>query len=151
MVVFEDCAYDRQFTRSRALQNLFVNGRHYRMDCILTLQHSGAIPPVLRSNVDYIFIMRDNNLPNRRKIWEHYASVVPEYRTFDALMDACTQNYGCMVIDNTQQSNRIEDCIYWYKVSTKSLWHYLVHKVLVKRHLEKHIIQDMVNEIMQYV
>ena len=30
-------------------------------------------------------------------------------------MDQCTQNYECLVIDNTSQSNKIEDCIFWYK------------------------------------
>jgi hypothetical protein len=30
-------------------------------------------------------------------------------------MDQCTQNYECLVIDNTSQSNKLEDCIFWYR------------------------------------
>jgi hypothetical protein len=30
-------------------------------------------------------------------------------------MNQCTENYECLVIDNTSTSNRIEDCVYWYK------------------------------------
>ena len=30
-------------------------------------------------------------------------------------MDACTNNFECLVIDNTTKSNKIEDMIYWYK------------------------------------
>ena len=30
-------------------------------------------------------------------------------------MDACTENYECLVLDNTSKSNKIEDCVFWYK------------------------------------
>jgi hypothetical protein len=30
-------------------------------------------------------------------------------------MDQCTENFECLVIDNTAQSNRIEDMVFWYK------------------------------------
>jgi len=30
-------------------------------------------------------------------------------------MDQCTQNYECLVIDNTSQSSKLEDCIFYYK------------------------------------
>jgi hypothetical protein len=30
-------------------------------------------------------------------------------------MDQCTQNYECLVVDNTSQSAKLEDCIFWYK------------------------------------
>jgi hypothetical protein len=30
-------------------------------------------------------------------------------------MDQCTQNYECLVVDNTSQSAKLEDCVFWYK------------------------------------
>ena len=33
------------------------------------------------------------------------------------MFDACTANYECLVIDNTVNSNNVEDCIFWYKAS----------------------------------
>jgi hypothetical protein len=30
-------------------------------------------------------------------------------------MDACTENYECLVLDNTSKSNNITDCVFWYK------------------------------------
>jgi hypothetical protein len=30
-------------------------------------------------------------------------------------MDACTENYECLVLDNTSKSNKITDCVFWYK------------------------------------
>jgi hypothetical protein len=30
-------------------------------------------------------------------------------------MDQCTEDYNCLVIDNTTKSNKLEEQIYWYK------------------------------------
>ena len=32
-------------------------------------------------------------------------------------MDACTENYECLVLDNTVKSNKIQDCVFWYKAT----------------------------------
>jgi hypothetical protein len=34
---------------------------------------------------------------------------------FCQVMDACTENYECLVLDNTSKSNKITDCVFWYK------------------------------------
>eukprot|EP00959_Pyramimonas_sp_CCMP1952_P252025 5265927-Pyramimonas_sp.AAC.1 len=34
---------------------------------------------------------------------------------FNQVMDACTENYECIVLDNTIKSNKIEDVVFWYK------------------------------------
>jgi hypothetical protein len=34
-------------------------------------------------------------------------------------MDACTENYECLVLDNTVKSNRIQDCVFWYKATLR--------------------------------
>ena len=31
------------------------------------------------------------------------------------MLNKVTTNYGCLVIDNTVNSNNIYDCVYWYK------------------------------------
>ena len=30
-------------------------------------------------------------------------------------MDQCTENFECLVIDNSVKSNKIEEVVYWYK------------------------------------
>jgi hypothetical protein len=34
-------------------------------------------------------------------------------------MDACTENYECLVLDNTAKSNKITDCVFWYKAPVR--------------------------------
>ena len=59
-------------------------------------------------------------------------------------MDACTENYECLVLDNTVKSNKIQDCLFWYKASIRKnfrfgspqLWN--MHK---KMYNPKHVTQ----------
>ena len=39
----------------------------------------------------------------------------PTFEMFCETMDQCTENFECLVIDNTSKSNKIEDQVYWYK------------------------------------
>ena len=38
---------------------------------------------------------------------------------FCKVMDACTENYECLVLDNTVKSNKIQDCVFWYKATLR--------------------------------
>ena len=79
------------------------------------MQYPLGVPPVLRTNVDYVFILREPYLNNRKRIYENYGSAFPSFEFFCQVMDQCTQNYECLVVSNNTQSNKIEDIIYWYK------------------------------------
>ena len=74
-----------------------------------------GIPPNLRTNIDYVFILREPYLTNRKRIWENYASMFPTLESFCAVMDQCTENFECLVINNNAKSNKLNDQIFWYK------------------------------------
>ena len=73
------------------------------------------LPPALRANVDYVFILRENIIQNREKLYKSFFGIFPNFDMFSKVMDACTENYECLVLDNTVRSNRIQDCVFWYK------------------------------------
>ena len=92
-----------------------MNGRHFGLLCILALQYVMGIPPVLRGQVDYVFILRENQVSARRRIYEQFAGIFPSFELFCQIMDQCTENYECLVIHNGSKTNKIEDCVFWYK------------------------------------
>jgi len=98
---------------------LFLNGRHWKVMLIITMQYPLGIPPILRTNIDYVFIFRDNIMRNRRIIWENYASMFPTLESFCMIMDQTTENYECLVINNNSKSNKICDQIFWYKAEER--------------------------------
>ena len=69
----------------------------------------------LRTNIDYVFILREPYIANRKRIWENYAGMFPTFESFCQVMDQCTENFECLVINNNAKSNKLTDQIFWYK------------------------------------
>ena len=114
-VILDDCLYDQGWTRDKMMRLLFMNGRHWKVMLIITMQYPLGIPPNLRTNIDYVFILREPYLTNRKRIWENYASMFPTLEAFCSVMDQTTENYECLVIHNNAKSNKLNDQIFWYK------------------------------------
>ena len=114
-MILDDCMYDDSWTHDKNIKYLFMNGRWLKVFFLITMQYPLGIQPALRTNVDYVFILREPYASNRKRIYDNYGSAFPSFEFFGQVMDQCTQNYECLVIDNTSQSNKLEDCIFWYK------------------------------------
>jgi hypothetical protein len=119
-MILDDCMYDDSWTHDKNIRYLFMNGRWLKAFFLITMQYPLGIQPALRTNVDFVFILREPYLNNRKRIFDNYASAFPSFEFFCQIMDQCTQNYECLVIDNTSQSAKLEDCIFWYKADVHS-------------------------------
>jgi hypothetical protein len=114
-VILDDCLYDSTWTRDKMMRLLFMNGRHWKVMLVITMQYPLGIPPTLRTNIDYVFILRENYIANRKRIYENYAGMFPTFESFCQVMDQCTENYECLVINNNSKSNKLHDQVFWYK------------------------------------
>ena len=114
-VILDDCLYDNKWTKDKLMRLLFMNGRHWKIMLIITMQYPLGIPPNLRTNIDYVFILREPYIANRKRIWENYAGMFPTFESFCQVMDQCTENFECLVINNNSKSNKLQDQIFWYK------------------------------------
>jgi len=114
-VILDDCLFDNSWTKDKVMRLLFMNGRHWKIMLVITMQYPLGIPPNLRTNIDYVFILREPYISNRKRIYENYAGMFPTFESFCQVMDQCTENYECLVINNNSKSNKLEDQIFWYK------------------------------------
>ena len=114
-VILDDCLYDSTWTKDKMMRLLFMNGRHWKIMLIITMQYPLGIPPNLRTNIDYVFILREPYISNRKRIWENYAGMFPTFESFSQVMDQCTENFECLVVNNNAKSNKLQDQIFWYK------------------------------------
>jgi hypothetical protein len=128
-LILDDCLYDKSWPTDKNIRSIFMNGRHYKIFFLITMQYCLGLPPILRANIDYVFIFKNNLIKEREKIYNHYAGVFNDFNTFCTVMDNCTDNYECLVIDNKVQSNKLEDQVKWYKAKeadfrlcTPELW-----------------------------
>jgi hypothetical protein len=117
-VILDDCLYDATWTRDKMMRLLFMNGRHWKVMLVITMQYPLGIPPTLRTNIDYVFILRENYIANRKRIYENYAGMFPTFESFCQVMDQCTENYECLVINNNSKSNKLHDQVFWYKADS---------------------------------
>jgi hypothetical protein len=114
-VILDDCLYDNTWSRDKMMRLLFMNGRHWKVMLVITMQYPLGIPPTLRTNIDYVFILRENYIANRKRIYDNYAGMFPTFESFCQVMDQCTENYECLVINNNSKSNQLRDQVFWYK------------------------------------
>jgi hypothetical protein len=114
-VILDDCLFDASWTKDKVMRLLFMNGRHWKVFLVITMQYPLGIPPNLRTNIDYVFILREPYISNRKRIYENYAGMFPTFESFCQVMDQCTENFECLVIRNNAKSNKLQDQIFWYK------------------------------------
>jgi len=135
-LLLDDCMYDKKMIKDPNIRGIFMNGRHWRITFMLTMQYCMDLPPDLRANIDYIFILRENIIQNQEKIYKNFFGIFPRFSVFQDVLNSCTEGYDCLVLDNTSKSNNIKDCVFWYRakpnrkfrIGSKELWDYCKKK-----------------------
>lgn len=120
-IVADDCMYDnRTIKKDPNIRLLFMNGRHWDILAFVTMQYALDIDPGLRMNADYVFVFNDIDHNNRKRLYENFFGIFPSREVFDKVMDACTEDYHCLVLDKRKASNKVEDRVFWYKAKERS-------------------------------
>lgn len=116
VLVLDDIAYDKKVFNTITLRQLFMNGRHRHITCILACQYSMDLPPPIRSNADVIVACRDPIKKSRHTLHEHFFGNFSDVHDFERVLNALTEDYGVMVaVQNLAPSNRITDSIFHYR------------------------------------
>lgn len=116
LVLLDDCLYQKGVLKSSSMRHIFFNGRHDHIALVCAAQYMMDVDVSLRTNIDYIFTMRENILVNRQKLYKYYFGHFPKFDDFDKVMSACTQDYRCLVLDGTiPNSTEPTDSVMWYR------------------------------------
>lgn len=115
VLILDDCTDDPALFRKPLQQGMYKRGRHWKMWYILSLQYGMDVRPVIRTNVDGVFILREPNLRNRRVMYENYGGIIPDFKLFCDILDQITDDYTALYIHNATKTNDWKDCVFWYK------------------------------------
>lgn len=116
ILVMDDCLADKKaWMKDKNIAELLQNGRHYHITFILTMQYALGITPELRSNFDYVFLLGEDFINNKKKLYEHYAGMFPSFDIFSQVFRQVTANYGSMVLNNRVKSAEIREKVFWFK------------------------------------
>jgi hypothetical protein len=116
LFIMDDCmSAKKQWAEDPNFLSIMNEGRHRHINYILSMQYSLGILPEYRSQFNFIFLLAEDMRMNRKKLYEHYAGMFPSFELFESVFLQMTQNYGCMVIDNSSRSIDLKERIFYFK------------------------------------
>ena len=115
LLLLDDCAFDDKVMKSDTMRELHLNGRHAKITLMSTTQYCLTVSPLLRANIDYIFVMADNVIANRKRLHNFFFCCFETFPQFDVVFKAVTKDYGCLVLDNTDKTGSLEQSVRWYR------------------------------------
>ena len=119
-LIMDDCMSTKHlWLKDPNVLTIFNEGRHYQLTFILSMQYSLGIQPELRSNFDFVFLLGEDFINNRKKLYEHYAGMFPTRDLFDQVFLQVTDNYGVMVINNRLRTTDIKKKVFWYRAEKR--------------------------------
>jgi hypothetical protein len=118
LFIMDDCmSAKKQWAEDSNFLSIMNEGRHRHITYILSMQYSLGILPEYRSQFNFIFLLAEDIRMNRKKLYEHYAGMFPTFELFESVFLQMTQNYGCMVIDNSSRSIDLKERIFYFKAN----------------------------------
>ncbi|AGE55674.1 hypothetical protein ATCVMN08101_534R [Acanthocystis turfacea Chlorella virus MN0810.1] len=119
-VVLDDLAFDSSIMKKPVMRYIFMNGRHLNIYLIFSSQYVADLgPPAIRANIDVLLVCREAIQANRFRLYNMFFGVFETFEDFNKVLNACTQNYGVLVLDNTKLSNNPEDCVFHWKAKMR--------------------------------
>ena len=114
-LLLDDLMFDDSWQKSTNIKEIFYNGRHYKLLMILSLQYVMGLSIGMRANLDWVFLLKEPILANKKRLYEYFAGMFPNQQVFNSVLDQVTEGWGVLVIHNSSTSNKIEDQVFWYR------------------------------------
>lgn len=114
-LIVDDMGLDRKFTHSEVLKEMAANGRHYKIAILITTQYGTSVPPDIRGNMSYVFVLRERNIMTRVKLHEQYCGEFKTFALFEHVLRACTEQHECLVVDKTAETWDLGEQIYYFR------------------------------------
>jgi hypothetical protein len=107
-IVLDDLLDDHQALRgSKALEMLFIRGRHLQVSCLCSVQKYRAVAPVLRINSSDDIVFKIRNKMDLDAILEEFSALAPKKSIEAVYRAAVDQPYGFLWIN--KRAKRPED------------------------------------------
>lgn len=121
-MIFDDVTSNKDFTKNKILDDLFSNGRHYKCAIIICCQYLKQLPPSVRTNTDYIFMMH-NTKKTAKMLHEEFVENPHECTLFLKLLQSVTGQkskdgtfmYNALVYSNIVNTHKLDEMFFSYR------------------------------------
>ena len=115
LLILDDLQASNDGKKRRHIEKLFLTARHFRLSLIVNFQFPKVdMSPTIRDNVDVIFVFQQNNFNNKELFALQYLNTDDKKNAGFELINRYATGYQCLVISNTQTSNKYEDYCFYY-------------------------------------
>lgn len=96
LLILDDCISDYNFHQSPSLNILATRGRHLNISLIITCQYIFSVPPIFRTNCDYIFAGQMNKR-SMDLLYDEFGTT--DKSEFMEIIKNCTKDYYFLIIN----------------------------------------------------
>lgn len=114
LLLLDDCMADKKLLKSPVMRDIAMNGRQFFVTLVVTCQYMMSAPPEFRTNIDYVFALRELMLDNRTRLRTYFFGMLKQ-ADFERVLDGCTNNFECLVLDKTQRTTDKSQLLSYYR------------------------------------
>ncbi len=115
-IILEDCLYQQKESVLSYFTKLVERKELYQNLIFVSLVYSFGLSNDIYKKIDYVFIYRENIVKEKKRIYEKYCHMIPNFSMFQDIFEQCTDNiHDCLVIHLSNPSTNWMDKIYWYR------------------------------------
>jgi energy-coupling factor transporter ATP-binding protein EcfA2 len=108
--ILDDVGSESSVMNNNGLKKLASNGRHVNVTVFILAQFLYQVPPKVRSQFEYIFMLASISQKNNKTVNHEFAAHI-EHSKFCRILQRSTENHGVLVINTT--SSNADDSLYF--------------------------------------
>jgi hypothetical protein len=103
LIVLDDCVGHSQF-KTPQFELLASQGRHFKISVWISTQHLKKMPPIVRNNADYLYMLGKQTVPVLKTFYEEFGADFGDFENFAEAVREASKNYGVFCINNLKQT-----------------------------------------------
>ena len=139
IAVLIDSSISHLIKTDKFFREIMFNGKCYGIIQIIVSDSIIQFTPEIRSNMDYIITLPNNDYKYLKRFYEYYAGVYPSFNAFTKSLEQITRDDFCMVISNYKNIRNCRNTIY----DKVFCFH---EKDIMQKHVDKYGIFDPVKD-----
>lgn len=110
LIIFDDVLFTKKVNNNDLFKQIILNGRHFKISTIVTIQFPIGLNPEIRTNFDNVLMFYDDCISNHKSAWNQYFGMIPTFVQFNSMMkNLKLNNWECLC---TLKNKSIPVCIY---------------------------------------
>lgn len=101
LLILDDCLGMFDFG-SKLFRAFFSTSRHYRITVMISVQHVNAVPPILRTNAEHVFLLGAQTKASLKATFETFGDDFDNLKAFERYVIDNTVNYNFVFINKNE-------------------------------------------------